>query len=301
MTTSEFEAQVYRVMKVVLAIPDADHKIVAEKCRIDIPELNKTLAFIKQQNLLDNLDIATGGSGRNSKIVFYDTAQPTMAGLDFMKRFEKEGTPHLTEEEKPSVFVSYNQKSGSAFVDFLEEELSICAKVIRDKSSLDPWESFSEFMKSIRKQDFAVLVITKEYLQSTACMFEVSELMKDDDWKNKVMFAVLDDSIFSASSADFIQYWQKAEENKKTEANGIEPKNMGSITDELRKIDAIQYCLGEFLSVVKDSNNPRTWAIKDAIINRIKKENNIDFTSDLDNTPYAEKRQHEIDKALGRL
>lgn len=301
LTENEYESQVYRVMKVVLAIPDAPPKVVAEKCGIELSELYKTLAFISDEHLLEGLSFATGGRGNVPRVVFYNSVQRTIAGINFMKQFERDGVPHLKEAEKPTVFVSYNHKSSLSFAESLERRLASCARVIRDNSSLASWGSFTEFMKTIRKQDFAVLVITKDYLRSTACMYEVSELMKDDDWKNKVMFAVTDESMYSSSPSEFIQFWQDAEKTKNEEAVGVDPVNMGPISAELQRIRAIQNCFGEFFTAVCDSNNPKPWNVIEAIIDRIKQTTYVDFASDFDNTPYAEERQRQIDKALGRI
>ena len=48
-------------------------------------------------------------------------------------------------------------------------------------------------MKSIRTQDFAILVISDNYLKSVACMYEVIQLMKEDDWLSKTMIMLADD------------------------------------------------------------------------------------------------------------
>lgn len=297
-TTSQYKEQMYRVMATVLKIPDANPRIVAEKCSMSLPELFSMLAVIDAENLLSGLNVIRGGQGNAPVMVIYDHAQRTMKGMEFMERYETEGVPHIQGEDRPTVFISYNQASANSFVDSLQESLKACATVVRDKTSMKDWESFTVFMKSIRKQDFVVLVITPEYLRSTACMYEVSELLKDETWREKVMFAVIDSSIYSTPVASFLEFWQEKQAQLQEEARTIEPQNMSLITTELNKVIAIQQCFGDFYSAVCDANNPKTWDIISAIITRIKKCANEDFAADLDNTVYAKEREEQIRRAL---
>ena len=284
MTTNEYKQQVYRVMTAVLEMPDKNGRVVAEKCGLPLTELWTTLEFIHTQGLLNGLRVQHGGQGKAPIMVFYDTAQRTLKGMEFMEQFETQGIPHLHDSERPTVFISYNQGSASDFVNELEKRLAICADVKRDKTTMDPWDSFSEFMRSIRKQDFAVLVITDAYLKSIPCMFEVSELMKDDNWKQRVMFAVLDTSLYSAGADTYIRYWQDKKEELNRKAKGIDPVNMAPITADLKKVVAIQQCFGDFFMSVCDSDNPKPYLVIEAIIDRIRKEANGSFVDTLNNT-----------------
>lgn len=298
MDTQEYMQRVYRVITCVLHMPDASPNVLAEKCSISVPDFFEVLDFAQKEGLIDGVRFATGGHGRAPLAAFYDTAKRTLKGLKFMNQFETNGIPQLRAEERPTVFISYNQRSGSSFVDSLEEALAPCANVLRDTSSLKDWESFSDFMKSIRKQDFAVMVITPDYLRSEACMCEVSELMKDDDWRQKVMFAVLDTSIYSDTIAEYIQYWQEQESALRKRASDIDLKNTVPIANKLNKISDIQRCFGAFFEAICDSNNPKPWDIKDRIIDRIRTTSNNSFLEELNNTQYATEKEEQIRKLL---
>lgn len=298
MNVNEYNQMVYKVMITVLAIPDAAPKIVADKCGIQVPVLFAILEFVDEEELLRGLRICRGGQRNAPIFVHYNGVQRTLKGMEFMQRYEKEGLPHVKGAERPTVFISYNQKSSSEFVDYLEEKLKVCATVKRDISSIEPWGSISSFMKSIRKQDFAVLVITNEYLRSLACMYEVSELMKDDDWKEKVMFAVLDSSIYTSGTEDFIGFWQEKRQKLKEQAAQVDPENMSPFTRQLQKVAAVELCFGNFFETVKDASNPKVWRIVESIISRIRTNINTDFATGLDNTPYAEERNEQIRRAL---
>lgn len=297
-TTSQYEEQMYKVMAAVLKIPDANPKIIAERCSISLPELFSTLAVIDTEKLLSGLNVIRAGQDKAPVTVIFDHVQRTMKGMEFMKCYETEGVPHIQGKERPTVFISYNQASAGSFVDSLQECLKSCATVVRDKTSMGDWESFTSFMKSIRKQDFAVLVITPEYLRSMACMYEVSEFLKDENWHDKVMFAVIDQSVYSTPVTEFLSFWQKKQNELHEQAKKIEPQNMSLITADLNKVIAIQQCFNCFYGAVCDSNNPMPWDIIPAIIRRIKICANEDFAADLDNSAFAKDREEQIRKAL---
>ena len=297
-TTSQYEEQMYKVMAAVLKIPDANPKTIAERCSISLPELFSTLAVIDTEKLLSGLNVIRAGQDKAPVTVIFDHVQRTMKGMELMKCYETEGLPHIQGKERPTVFISYNQASAGSFVDSLQECLKSCATVVRDKTSMGDWESFTSFMKSIRKQDFAVLVITPEYLRSMACMYEVSEFLKDENWHDKVMFAVIDQSVYSTPVTEFLSFWQKKQNELHEQAKKIEPQNMSLITADLNKVIAIQQCFNCFYGAVCDSNNPMPWDIIPAIIRRIKICANEDFAADLDNSAFAKDREEQIRKAL---
>ena len=174
----------------------------------------------------------------------------------------------ISKDSLHSVFISYNHAS-SSFVDDLEKSLESCAKVIRDKSSMKDWDSITNFMNAARKQDFCVFVITSEYLKSIPCMYEVSELMKDEDWKKKAFFAVLENELYKTDSTVFINYWQKIYDKLLAQSRAIKPQNMELITKSIKRVISIQQCFCEFYNAFCDANNPQVWEIIPAIIARI--------------------------------
>lgn len=168
----------------------------------------------------------------------------------------------------PSVFVSYNRGS-SDFVDKIEKSLAGICNIKRDKNEIGDWESISDFMKTIRKEDFAVLVITDKYLKSTACLYEVIQLMKDDDWDMKTMYVVMDDAktIYNIDGQlDYIQHWENRYRELSDKIEQLPRESTYKQSGELNKITTIKNGIGEFLNKVSDANNPST----DEVISRIK-------------------------------
>ena len=55
----------------------------------------------------------------------------------------------------------------------------------RDKNDIDTWGSIRKYMSSIRKTDYALIIISESYLKSVNCMYEILELMKENEYKEK--------------------------------------------------------------------------------------------------------------------
>lgn len=163
--------------------------------------------------------------------------------------------PH---NNNPSVFVSYNW-GDSTFVDEIESSLHEIANIHRDKNNIHPWGSITEFMKTIRVQDFVVLVISDAYLKSSACLYEVVQLMKDDIWTEKTMYVVMDDAkdIYNDMvRADYVKYW--AEKCKELEQKIKDMPIAATVnsSEDLKKYNTILLSIGEFMAKISDANNP---------------------------------------------
>lgn len=129
----------------------------------------------------------------------------------------------------------------------------------RDKRKIESWESIKRFMKKIRKSSYAILVVSDNYLKSVNCMYEVLEVMKDDDYRNRILTVVLKDaSIYdSLDRTKYIKYWNE-KYNKLLEEIATINDNESSLTlnQDLKKIGDIKRTIGEFMQIVSDMNNP---------------------------------------------
>ena len=171
-------------------------------------------------------------------------------------------------KDLPSVFVSYNHGS-SDFVDKIEKSLAGICNIKRDKNEIGDWESISDFMKTIRKEDFAVLVISDSYLKSTACLFEVIQLMKDENWDKHTMYVIMDDAktLYNlGGQIDYIQYWENHYKDIYKKIEQLPLESTHKQIEQLSKITTIKNEIGEFLNKVSDASNPST----DEVISRIK-------------------------------
>lgn len=159
--------------------------------------------------------------------------------------------------EIPTVFISY-KRDKSDIVNKLEDKIGGRAEIKRDTKEIEAWESITTFMKSIRTQDFAILVISDNYLKSVACMYEVIQLMKEDDWLNKTMIMLADDiNIFGTKEQlAYIKYWDDEYNSISELIKSLPPETVSSQSEELKKISRIRDEIGSFLHIVSDRNIP---------------------------------------------
>lgn len=149
---------------------------------------------------------------------------------------EKE-TPYQPSEDlkcitpKPTLFISYSWDNKDVAI-YIEKELSHLYCIIRDDNNLHDGDDLVAFMKSIRKQDQVILIISDPYLKSQNCMFELIEVFKDDELDNfikRIHFLVLDsaNNVFSIiEHIDYIKYWTDAEEKYDEIIETIPVKNI---------------------------------------------------------------------------
>lgn len=189
----------------------------------------------------------------------------------FIEHLKNNIAPIITQNEHlPTVFVSYNKASATDFVNELIKQAAGQCKLSIFTDDLAAWEKLSEFMKTIRTKDFAVLVITDQYLKSEACLYEVTELKKDDEWREKTMFCVLDDSIYDLDNhPQYIRYWGDKAKRLDKEIDTISNSASAEQSIRLRQLQNVADNIGAFLREVSDTKNPTQYTAITEILKRI--------------------------------
>ncbi len=276
MNIEELERLHYRILLSVINEPKKNCGYFCKKLGISEDTFFDTLEFFVAEGYVRNVTFAKGGMGNKICIAWYETIALTQHGMEYMSRSEKKFTTEAentseTNNVLSSIFVSYNRKSGGAFVDSLEQALVGKATLIRDKNEVGTWESFSKFMDTIRERDFAVLVITDEYLKSSACLYEVIQLMKDPNWPDKAMYIVMPGThIFSPTDrAVYSEFWAKECNDLEQKIKSLAVASSSELCEELKKYELIRNEVGAFLKIVADSNNPEIFNAIPSIIERV--------------------------------
>ena len=92
---------------------------------------------------------------------------------------------------KNTIFLSYNHADEKT-ADMVETQLSQRGyTVVRDVRDVKEWDDLDEFMKSIRKQDYVVILISDKYLHSQNCIYEIYQLLKDENYVERTFPIVL--------------------------------------------------------------------------------------------------------------
>ena len=127
-------------------------------------------------------------------------------------------------------------------------------------------------MDSIEEYDFVLCIVSDYYLKSKACMYEVGEVIKNNNYRKKLLFIVLSDKdhvlfhkdgntkstpcIYNVHErAKYTQYWQGEFEKLKTEIKELkEEEAKEHLLRELKIIgDIYRNDISEFLYFLSDS------------------------------------------------
>src|SRR4051794_21152002 len=129
---------------------------------------------------------------------------------------------NLTIMTKPEIFISYSWGGESeAIVNQLDTAFQEKNMVlIRDKRDLGFKGMITAFMQRIGEGKAVVAVISDKYLRSPYCMFELLEIHRNLNFKERIFPIVLDDAkIFDPMARlQYFEYWQ---EKKKELDNAI--------------------------------------------------------------------------------
>ena len=149
----------------------------------------------------------------------------------------------------------------------------------RDTIDIGKWQSIKEYMQSIEKMDYTILLISDAYLKSANCMYEVLEVMKNSKYINKIFPAVINNEIYKPIiRAQYVRYWQNEYQKLNEELETIQKHNLGSLTNDLKRYTDIASNIAEFLTNVADLNNPNIPDVTEAIIEKLK-ENHLIYNS----------------------
>jgi tetratricopeptide (TPR) repeat protein len=138
-------------------------------------------------------------------------------------------------------------------------------EVKRDIRYLGYKNSIKDFMTTIRDTDFALLIISDNFIKSANCMYEVLELVKEKNYKDRVLPVVMDGTkIYSAvDRLAYIQYWTKQYKELQVLLSTIKPTDVLELLKELKHIENIKTNIDEFLAYISDVNIPRYSSLSD--------------------------------------
>lgn len=220
---------------------------------------------------------------------------PTDEGRNYLGDETNEIATEQKNHDKPSIFVSYNHGS-TEIVEKLVAKIDSYADAHWDRN-VGPWESFNSFMDTIRKQDYAVLIISDAYLKSKACLHEVIQLMSTDNWDNKAMYIVENNArkIFDVlGRVEYIDYWDSEETKLQNEMNKHCIEVASELIDEISEIKEIKSHIGAFMKKVADANNPDVSDAIAAIVERMKISAKRSSASDIESVILTLLRNEEM-------
>jgi internalin A len=162
------------------------------------------------------------------------------------------------EPVQPEIFISYSWGGVSeALVDEIQQRMAERGVLItRDKNEIAYRDSIRAFMNRIGAGKCVIVVLSKAYLESKNCMYELTQIASDPKFGRRVYPIVMEDArIFDPLiRVGYIKYW----ENKRTELDAamreVGQEHLEGVRDELDLYEDIRNTIGRIMSVLRDMN-----------------------------------------------
>lgn len=158
-----------------------------------------------------------------------------------------------------AVFVSYAWDAQSDHIvdelenAFLEKSISI----VRDKKDLDYRGSIKAFEQRMGAGQCIILVISDKYLRSKHCMYELSEIERNQQFSGRIFPIVLSSAhIFTAKDRlEYVNYWNEQFESLNgTIRKSTDQSYLKSIHEELDQYKYIRDHFDQLISTISDIN-----------------------------------------------
>lgn len=189
--------------------------------------------------------------------------------FDKLEQRENKHNKSMTKNNK--IFLSYcwdDDKIANGIYEYFKKNIGV--ELYRDKINIKTFGSIKSYMQSIVDMEYTILLISDSYLKSSNCMYEVLEVMKDRNYRNKIFPAVISNRIYNPiERAKYVKYWKDEFNKLHIELQGIEPHEMGRLGEDLKRYQNIASNVAEFLDVISDMNNPDIININIAITNKL--------------------------------
>ena len=145
-----------------------------------------------------------------------------------LTKTEEEKAEEIPWREDEGIYISYNWEGHSAhivdYLGFVLENRGLPFKL--DKKDCPYTVNIKEFMNAIRAGKTVIVVLSRPYLRSKNCMYELSGIMENVNYKDRMLPVVVDDTIRDDDFyVELVKHW-KEKKDKQTE-----------IVEKLRDLD----------------------------------------------------------------
>lgn len=263
--------------------------------KYDLPvEKDKEIAFLYQllkygQRSFRDYTAFSNGYGSGNKFQDHMDAfnnEVVKHLVDYIREYledliiDSDDQPLNNDSQEKRIFISYSW-ANKDIADLIDDDfLKLGYTLTRDERDIKYKDSIKEFMQQIGKHDFVIMLISDSYLKSENCMYEVMEVMRDREYKKKILMIVLQDEdkksyknyeklsvedpvfkalkvgaeIYSSSGRiGYTEYWETCEAEMVEQINRIQNEiNKIQPLKELKRIKNISNNISDFLDGLRD-------------------------------------------------
>lgn len=158
----------------------------------------------------------------------------------------------------PEVFVSYAwSDESSALVDKLQQAFEKTGtRLHRDREDIRYKDSIRDFMRRLGQGKCIVVILSEKYLKSDSCMFELTEIAKAQNVRDRIFPIVLADAnIYKPiSRVRYIKYWDEQKQELDEALKSVSGDNLTNLQAELNTYSEIRRLFDGIADTLKDMN-----------------------------------------------
>lgn len=158
-----------------------------------------------------------------------------------------------------TIFLSYCWKNFDIAdqIDVIFQPTGVNIK--RDVRDIQFKGSIREYMLKVRETDYVLMIISQDFLKSSNAMFEVLELLKDKNFKDRILPILVDNTpIYKPEERfEYIEFWTNKHKYLKDKLNGVNPTDTIDLFRDLKHYENIKSSIGEFLEILNDMDSPK--------------------------------------------
>ncbi len=217
----------------------------------------KSISFEEAKQLFDKVLKSGKVKVYGGRYIGYsiDTELYLKSGGFIAESGNQEANMNAAEEVKqPSLFMSYCWAESEIAEKIYKDLVQIGVSILKDNHQLDYKDSIKSFMNSIRDSDYAIILISDDYLKSKNCIYELLQLLKEKEYKNKILPIITEGTkIYAAADRiRYIKFWEQKCEELKEALGTINPVNSLGVINDLKLFTEIAQNIGEFLNEIGD-------------------------------------------------
>jgi Leucine-rich repeat (LRR) protein/GTPase SAR1 family protein len=160
--------------------------------------------------------------------------------------------------EPRKVFVSYNWTDENIrLVDQIEAVLKDNGIVLRrDLNEVAYRDSIRDFMKRMAAGDAVIAILSKGYLESPYCMFELTEIAANGDLRSRIYPVIMPDANISNSIGrlGYISHWQSRIDELESALKEHSAANLPGVHQDLDDFTRYRAAIDGILNTLRDMN-----------------------------------------------
>ena len=241
----------------IITIKQADNKGVhdLESCEPSLfsDESHYLVNLFELVLLLYSIPLANAGF-KQLRQALHQQWEQTLA-----QKVKKERTSaNIPPAAQKEIFISYAWGGESEkLANDLDQAFQKCGvTIVRDKRDLGFKGRIKGFMETIGKGKAVILVISKKYLESENCLFELLQIAKHGRFEERIFPVVLEDArIYKPiDRIHYVQYWEQQLQELDAAMKTVSATNMHGFREDIDLYADIRANLPLLTDILKDMN-----------------------------------------------